>query len=114
VGLQALADEFGWGITVTHYPTAASKWNPIEHRLFSQISTNWAGQPLISFETVLKFIRTTRTQSGLHCRARLDNRTYKPGLTASPQDKAQINFERQHVLPNYNYTIHPRTDRQKK
>jgi hypothetical protein len=66
-GLQQLADEFGLTITVTHYPTGASKWNLIEHRLFCHISSNWAGQPLISFETVLKFIRTTTTETGLYC-----------------------------------------------
>src|SRR5262249_52243250 len=63
-GLQQLADEFDLQITVTHLPTSASKWNPIEHRLFCLISQNWAGQPLVSDETALKFIRTTKTESG--------------------------------------------------
>ena len=61
VALQALADEFGLIITVTHYPPGASKWNPIDHRMFSLISGNWAGEPLISYETILKFIRSTRS-----------------------------------------------------
>ncbi|MBI5880088.1 MAG: ISAzo13 family transposase [Chloroflexi bacterium] len=113
-GLQTLADEFGLSITVTHYPTAASKWNPIEHRLFSQISRNWAGQPLLSFETVLKYIRTTTTESGLRCRAHLDRRRYKTRLKVTVRDKAQINFGRPHVRPHYNYTIHPRTGTHKK
>jgi hypothetical protein len=113
-GLQILADEFGLSITVTHYPTAASKWNLIEHRLFSQISSNWAGQPLISFETVMKFIRTTKTETGLRCRAQLDNREYKTRLKTTAQDRAQINFARQHVRPQYNYTIQPRTNIYKK
>lgn len=108
-GLQDLADEFGLRITVTHFPTAASKWNLIEHRLFSQISTNWAGQPLINFETVIKFIRTTKTESGLNCRARLDTREYETRLTVTAEDRAHINFARQHVRPHYNYTIGPRT-----
>ena len=56
-----LADEFGLTITVTHFPAGASKWNPMEHRLFCFISLNWAGQPLVSYETILKFIRTTHT-----------------------------------------------------
>lgn len=109
VGLQALANEFGLTITVTHYPTSASKWNPVEHRLFSPISGNWAGQPLCSFETVLKFIRTTRTESGLRCRARLDPSEYATGLKVTQEQKAQVQFGRRRVLPKYNYTIQPRT-----
>jgi hypothetical protein len=106
-GLHQLADEFDLTITVTHYPTGASKWNPIEHRLFSRISGNWAGQPLISFETVLKFIRTTKTATGLCCQARLDRRGYETGLKITPEQKAQINFQPHRILPKYNYTIRP-------
>ncbi len=106
-GLQQLADEFHLTITVTHYPTAASKWNPIEHRLFSRISGNWAGQPLISYETVLKFIRTTKTAMGLCCHARLDRRYYETGLKVTPEQKAQINLQPHRILPKYNYTIRP-------
>lgn len=109
LGLQRVADEFGLTITVTHYPAGASKWNPVEHRLFSPVSGNWAGQPLISFETVLKFIRTTRTETGLHCRARLDKTNYATGLKVTTEEKAQINLQRHSVLPKYNYTIRPRT-----
>ncbi len=112
LGLQQLADEFNLTITVTHYPTGASKWNAIEHRLFCRISSNWAGQPLISFETVLKFIRTTRTKTGLRCRARLDKTNYATGLKATKEEKAQINLQRHSVLPKYNYTIRPRTTAQ--
>jgi hypothetical protein len=106
-GLQQLADEFHLAITVTHYPTGASKWNPIEHRLFSRISGNWAGQPLISYETVLKFIRTTKTAMGLGCHARLDRRAYETGLKVTPEQKAQINLQPHRILPKYNYTIRP-------
>jgi hypothetical protein len=108
-GLQQLADEFGLTITVTHYPTGASKWNPVEHRLFGPISDNWAGQPLVNYETVLKFIRTTKTEKGLRCRARLDPREYETGLKVTADDKAQINLQRHRTLPKYNYTIQPRT-----
>ncbi len=114
VGLQALADEFGLTITVTHYPTGASKWNPIEHRLFSQISSNWAGQPLCSYETVLKFIRTTHTENGLRCRAHLDTCVYPTGLKVTAGQKKQINFKRPRTRPHYNYIIRPRTHIQKK
>ncbi len=114
IGLQALADEFGLTITVTHYPTGTSKWNPVEHRLFSRISDNWAGQPLSSYETVLKFIRTTQTETGLHCRAKLDTTDYETGLKATAAQKALINLQRQRTRPKYNYTIRPRTRYQKK
>lgn len=106
-GLQQLADEFDLTITVTHYPTGASKWNLIEHRLFCHISSNWAGQPLISFETVLKFIRTTKTETGLRCQARLDRTQYKTGLKIMREQKQQINLQPHHTLPQYNYTIRP-------
>lgn len=108
-GLQQLADEFGLTITVTHLPTSASKWNPIEHRLFCHIERNWAGQPLVSYETMLKFIRTTRTETGLSCRAYLDTTRYKTGLKITAEQKAQINIEPHHVLPQWNYTISPHT-----
>lgn len=106
-GLQQLADEFQLTITVTHYPTGASKWNPIEHRLFSRLSRNWAGQPLLSYETVLKFIRTTKTKTGLGCQARLDRRHYATGLKITPEQKAHVNLHPHRILPKYNYTIRP-------
>ncbi len=112
LGLQGLADGLGLTITVTHYPTGASKWNLVEHRLFSPVSGNWAGQPLINLETVLKFIRTTRTETGLRCRAHLDTTEYATGLKVTKAEKAQINLQRHRTLPKYNYTIRPRTSLQ--
>jgi len=106
--LQALADEFHLTITVTHFPPGASKWNLIEHRLFSPISGNWEGQPLRSYETILKFIRTTQTESGLHCRARLDKTVYETGLKITAEAKAQINLRPRRLFPHWNYTIEPR------
>lgn len=108
LALQSFADEFGLRLTVTHYPPGASKWNWIEHRLFNAISGNWAGQPLVSYETVLKFIRTTKTASGLPCVAYLDRRDYPTKLKVSPAQKASINLVRHRVLPQWNYTITPR------
>jgi DDE family transposase len=105
--LQQLADEVGLTLTVTHLPTGASKWNPIEHRLFSQISRNWAGEPLVSYETILKFIRTTRTESGLRCKAYLDKTIYETKLQLTPEQKERINMVPRRVLPKYNYTIKP-------
>jgi hypothetical protein len=109
LALQTLADEFGLSITITHYPTSASKWNLIEHRLFNHISSNWAGQPLVSYETVLKFIRTTQTENGLRCLAFMDITDYPTGLTVTPEQKASLNLVRHRVLPKWNYTIKPRT-----
>lgn len=106
-GLQQLADEFGLTILVTHLPTSASKWNPVEHKLFCHIESNWAGQPLVNYETVLKFIRTTHTETGLHCRAYLDKTVYRTGLKITEAQKAQINLRPGRVLPRWNYTIRP-------
>lgn len=114
MGLQQLADDFGLTITVTHLPTGASKWNPIEHKLFCHIEHNWAGQPLIDFETVLNFIRTTRTETGLRCRAGLDKKKYQTGLKITARQKAQINLKPKRVLPRWNYTIEPRKNEAEK
>jgi Rhodopirellula transposase DDE domain len=104
--LQGLADEFGLTITVTHFPPGASKWNPIDHRMFSLISANWAGEPLRSYETILKHIRTTRSDTGFHCRACLDFRKYER-KKISPAQKASIRLMRRKVMPKWNYTIRP-------
>jgi hypothetical protein len=112
--LQDLADEFGVTITVTHYPAGTSKWNLIEHRLFCFLSLNWAGQPLVSYETILKFIRTTRTETGLRCRARLDRTQYETGLKVSATEKASINLKPHRLFPNWNYTIEPRSSARNK
>lgn len=106
VALQDLADETGLIIAVTHYPPGASKWNPIEHRMFSVISDNWAGEPLVSYETILKHLRTARTETGFRCRARLDCKDY-PKRQVTPQDKARVRLKRRGVLPDWNYTIWP-------
>jgi DDE family transposase len=106
IALQALADEFGLIITVTHYPTGASKWNPIDHRMFSLISTNWAGEALVSYETVLKFIRTTHSETGFHCHACLDCKEYTAQKPTREQ-KQKVRLKRRRVLPDWNYTIYP-------
>jgi len=107
-GLQDVADEFGLVITVGHFPPSASKWNLIEHRLFSQISRNWAGQPLGSYETVLKFIGATTSETGLRCRACLDREDYPTKVKVSKEEQQMIRLERHKVLPRWNYTIRPR------
>lgn len=106
-GLQRLADEFNLTITVTHFPPSASKWNPIEHRMFSLISANWAGQPLVSYETVLKFIRTTASAQGFRCAAWLDRRTYSLKVKLAPAERAGIKYHAHRLFPHWNYTIRP-------
>ena len=108
-GLQHLADEFDLTITVTHLPTSASKWNPLEHKLFCHIDANWAGQPLIDYETVLKFIRTTRTDTGLRVRAYMDKTAYQTGLKITADQKMQIHLKPRRARPRWNYTIAPYT-----
>jgi hypothetical protein len=111
VALQKLADETGLVITVTHYPSGASKWNPIEHELFSSISNNWAGEPLISYETVVKYIRTTRTKAGFRCRAFLDRKEYPTRQRVRPEELARVRIKPGPVLPKWNYTISPHRHR---
>ena len=95
-------------VTLCHYPPGASKWNPIEHRLFSEISKNWAGKPLENFETVLKCIRATRTTSGLRVNARLVQKEYEKGEQATDAEMKELSLERHEVLPDWNYTLAPR------
>ena len=104
---RQLCDGLGLTVTVAHYPSGASKWNPIEHRLFSQISRNWAAEPLSSYDKALKFIRTTATTTGLKVTARLDTRIYPTGVKVSKQDRAQLSIRPKRVLPKWNYTISP-------
>ena len=108
VGLQQLADEFGLTITVGHFPPGASKWNLIEHRMFSLISANWAGEPLTSYEVVLKYIGATRSTTGFRCRAKLDKSRYPKKTTVTDEQKAAVLLQPNRVLPKWNYTIRPR------
>jgi len=105
--LQALADETGLAISVCHYPPGTSKWNKIEHRLFSFISLNWKGQPLVTYETVVNLIGGTTTRAGLRVKARLDARTYKTGAKVSDAELKTINLTPHDTYPKWNYTISP-------
>lgn len=102
-----LANSFALAVTVAHYPTGASKWNPIEHRLFSEVSRNWAGEPLDSYQKILNYARTTRTQTGLTVTAYLDRRKYLCGLKPTPEQVASLRLQRHETLPEWNYTIKP-------
>ncbi len=107
VALQDMADEFGLVITVTHYPPGASKWNPIDHRMFSLISGNWRGEPLTSYQAMLNYIKRTRSKGGFHCRAWLNTSVYQARCRVSPQAKARVRLQRRKVLPQWNYSILP-------
>jgi len=104
-----IADRFGLQVTVCHLPTGCSKWNPIEHRLFSEISKTWAGCPLRSFETVLHYLRETTTQTGLSVTAHLVTQIYQKGLEVADEVMATLNITYHAVCPQWNYTIRPRT-----
>lgn len=104
-----LCNQHNLEVTVCHYPSGASKWNPIEHLLFSQISKNWAGVPLESLETMLNFIRTTKTQKGLRVRASQIKGHYPTGIRVAASAMATVNIITHNVLPAWNYTIAPGT-----
>jgi DDE family transposase len=105
---EQLSDRFGLTVSVCHYPTGCSKWNPIEHRLFGPISMNWAGQPLRTWETLLSLIRGTQTATGLAVRAHLDDQVYPTGETVSDAAMVALHLERHTLCPRWNYTIRPR------
>src|SRR5450759_361016 len=108
VELQKLADETGLRIAVSHLPPGTSKWNKIEHRLFSFISQNWRGKPLISHEVIVNLIAGTTTETGLTVHSELDTDTYPPGIKVSDREVAEIDLRRDKFHGDWNYTIHPR------
>src|SRR5271165_359681 len=105
--LQRLADLTGLEITVCHFPPGTSKWNKIEHRLFSFISKNWRGQPLVSYEVIINLIAATTTSTGLEVYARLDNNEYPDKIAVTDQQLAAVNITRHDFHPEWNYTIKP-------
>ncbi len=103
----ALCDRFGLHVKICHFPPGSSKWNPIEHRLFAPISNNWAAQPLVDHDTVLNFIRHTRTSTGLRICARLNKKDYPKGIKISDEQMQQINLRRYTSRSQWNYSISP-------
>jgi hypothetical protein len=103
--LQKFAEENGIKITVCHYPPGTSKWNRIEHKMFSFISMNWKGKPLVSYEVIINLIRGTKTKKGLRIRAKLDKRKYEKGKKISEEEFKKINRTRHSTNPEWNYTI---------
>jgi hypothetical protein len=108
---EQIADRLGLTITVCHYPAGASKWNPVEHRLFSEISKTWAGCPLRSFDVALHYINDTRTATGLQVQAHLVTTMYEIGLKVSDEQMAALALQAHEVCPQWNYTIRPRPNR---
>jgi hypothetical protein len=104
-----LCDRSGLTVTVCHYPTGCSKWNPIEHRLFGPISLNWAGHPLATWNTLLSYLQSTTTATGLTVRAALHDGVYQTGERVSDAELAALNLERHAVCPTWNYTLRPRS-----
>ncbi|MBI3645102.1 MAG: ISAzo13 family transposase [Acidobacteriales bacterium] len=110
--LQRFSDETGLEIVVGHYPPGTSKWNKIEHRMFSFISMNWKGEPLVSFETVVNMISATKTKRGLRVKAVLDKRKYETGVKISDQQMKELNLQPHQQNPEWNYSILPRSNEQ--
>ena len=109
--LQKLADASGLWIAVCHFPPGTSKWNKVEHRLFSFISSNWRGEPLRDYETIVRLIAKTTTAKGLQVRCRLDRRKYPSGRKVSNEEMKQVNVKYEKFHGDWNYVIRPRTTR---
>ncbi len=105
--LQRLADEIGVPIRVRHFPPGTSKWNKVEHRLFSFISSNWRGEPLCDYETIVRLIAATTTAKGLKVSCRLDRRRYAVGCKITDEEMASVNLEPERFHGEWNYTIRP-------
>lgn len=104
---EILCDKYGITVTVCHYPPGASKWNLIEHRLFSEISKNWRATPLKDFETVLKYTKRTKTTTGLRVDAILVDKKYQKGIKATKGDLNRLNIKYHNVNSTWNYTLYP-------
>ena len=105
--LQELADETGLSLCICHFPPGTSKWNKVEHRLFSFISSNWRGEPLRDYETIVKLIAKTTTAKGLKVTCRLDRRKYATGLRVSDEQMKRVNLKRDRFHGEWNYVIQP-------
>lgn len=104
---KMLVEQLGIMVIICHYPTGASRYNPIEYRLFSQITLNWAGKPLRSLTTMLNYIQGTTTKTGLTVKAFLEERIFEKNLKVSAKERELINIERRRICPNWNYIIRP-------
>jgi len=103
-----LADEIGLRLSVCHFPPGTSKWNKVEHRLFSFITKNWRGKPLVSRQAIVELIGSTTTRQGLSVRAALDTNSYETGIKVSDSELAKVKLTRHDFHGDWNYTIKPR------
>lgn len=108
---EKLVDRYQIGVTVCHYPTGASKWNPVEHRLFSEISKHWGGQPLSDYETIVRLIGDTKTQTGLVVNCTLNTKHYLTNIKISNDQMHEIELLKSPILPDWNYSLFPRQNR---
>ncbi len=108
VELRKLAEESGLSIGVCHFPPGTSKWNAIWHRMFSPISQNWRGRPLVSRETIVNLIAHTTTTKGLRIQCQLDKASYPKGIKVSDEELASVQLERSSFHGEWNYVVHPR------
>jgi len=113
VSLQALADDLGLTLFVCHFPPGTSKWNKIEHRLFSFITQNWRGKPLVNHQTIINLIASTTTRSGLIVKAALDTNTYDTKIKVTDQKLASLRLQRHKFHGDWNYTISPSANTKK-
>ena len=105
--LQRLATSIGLSITVSHFPPGTSKWNKIEHRLFSYITCNWRGKPLASLATIVSLIASTKSDTGLRVRCELDKRTYPKGVKVTDEQMKELKIKPNAFHGEWNYTIRP-------
>lgn len=108
--LQEFANQINIPITVCHYPPGTSKWNKIEHCMFSYITMNWKGKPLISYETIIKLISGTKTKKGLTVASRLDEKEYTKGVKILDEEMEKLQIEYHSLHPKWNYSISPKGD----
>ncbi len=108
VALQGLVDELGLSLHVCHFPPGTSKWNKVEHRLFSYITQNWRGKPLVSRQAIVSLIAATTTEAGLAVRAALDTNRYETGIKVSDEELAHVRLKPDAFHGEWNYRITPR------
>lgn len=108
VSLQQLADDLGLKLLVCHFPPGTSKWNKIEHRLFSFITHNWRGRPLVSHQAIVNLIANTTTRTGLIVKAALDTNHYQTKIKISDEELSRVRLKPQTFHGDWNYTISPR------
>jgi hypothetical protein len=108
---EKLVDCYQLAVTVCHYPTGASKWNPIEHRVFSEVSKHWAGQPLYDYPTMVRLVAETRTQTGLQVKCALSTKHYAINIKVSNAQMGELDLLYHSILPAWNYTLFPRLNR---